>query len=152
MSPAPDRPSEAEASAPARAFRHTRRVAFAETDMAGVVHFSCYLKYMEEAEHAMWRDAGLSIVPDDAEIGFPRVAASVEYHAPLRFEDVFQVDVRIEKLSRRSITYAFVVSRGETRIATGAVTAVCVRHGPEMRAIDIPAAIVRRLSPATAAS
>jgi YbgC/YbaW family acyl-CoA thioester hydrolase len=73
-------------------------VAFAETDMAGVVHFSCYLKYMEEAEHAMWRDAGLSIVPDDAEIGFPRVAASVEYHAPLRFEDVFQVDVRIEKL------------------------------------------------------
>lgn len=137
---------------PARSFRYTRRVEFAETDMAGVVHFSCYLKYMEEAEHAMWRDAGLSIVPDDADIGFPRVAASVEYHAPLRFEDVFEVEVRIEKLSRRSIAYAFVVSRGETRIATGSVTAVCVRHRPEMRAIDIPADIVSRLSPASAAS
>jgi len=152
MSPAPDRPEETGASAPARTFRYTRRVEFAETDMAGVVHFSCYLKYMEEAEHALWRDAGLSIVPPDRDLGFPRITASVEYHAPLRFEDVFDVDVRIEKLSRRSITYAFVITRGEKRIATGSVTAVCVRHHPEMRAVDIPADIVSRLSPATAAS
>jgi YbgC/YbaW family acyl-CoA thioester hydrolase len=152
MSPAPDRPEESGASAPARPFRYTRRVEFAETDMAGVVHFSCYLRYMEEAEHAMWRDAGLSIVPADADVGFPRVAAAVEYHAPLRFEEAFEVHVRIETLSKRSLTYGFVIWRGETRIATGTITAVCVRRHPEMRAMDIPADIVSRLSPSTAAS
>ncbi|HCE02754.1 MAG TPA: acyl-CoA thioesterase, partial [Acidobacteria bacterium] len=42
-------------------FRLTRRVQFYETDSAGIVHFSVFFRYMEEAEHAMWRAAGLSI-------------------------------------------------------------------------------------------
>src|SRR6185295_6570825 len=58
-------------------YRLKRRVLFYETDLAGIVHFSCYFRYMEEAEHALWRQAGLSIAPKGAEIGFPRVAASL---------------------------------------------------------------------------
>src|SRR5689334_6065032 len=42
-------------------FRYTRRVQFSETDMAGIVHFSAYFRFMEEAEHALWRAAGVSI-------------------------------------------------------------------------------------------
>ena len=42
-------------------FRYSRRVQFAETDLAGIVHFSWMFRYMEEAEHALWRAAGLSI-------------------------------------------------------------------------------------------
>ena len=42
-----------------------RRVQF-ETDMAGVVHFSWYFRYMEEAEHALWREAGLSMASPGA--------------------------------------------------------------------------------------
>ena len=42
-------------------FRYTRKVFFYETDLAGVVHFSCYFRYMEEAEHALWRAAGLTV-------------------------------------------------------------------------------------------
>ena len=56
-------------------FLYSRRVQFYETDLAGMVHFSWYLRYMEEAEHAMWREAGISILPADSELGFPRVAA-----------------------------------------------------------------------------
>ena len=40
-------------------FRYTRRVQFSETDLAGIAHFSTYFRYMEEAEHALWRAAGL---------------------------------------------------------------------------------------------
>jgi acyl-CoA thioesterase FadM len=40
---------------------------------------------MEEAEHALWRAAGLSIATVDEEIGWPRIAAAFDYHAPLRF-------------------------------------------------------------------
>ena len=42
-------------------FRYSRRVQFAETDLAGIVHFSMFFRYMEEAEHALWRAAGLTI-------------------------------------------------------------------------------------------
>ena len=41
-------------------YRLKRRVQFYETDMAGIVHFSWFFRYLEEAEHAMWREAGLT--------------------------------------------------------------------------------------------
>ena len=75
-------------------YRLKRRVQFYETDMAGIVHFSWFFRYLEEAEHAMWRDAGLSIV-GGKDIGWPRVEASFEFHRPLRFEDEFEVHLRI---------------------------------------------------------
>lgn len=130
---------------PISEFRYTRRVQFAETDLAGVVHFSWHFRYMEEAEHAMWREAGLSIAPP-GEAGFPRVAAAVDFHAPLRFEDVFEVHVRIEAITRRSITYAHTITRDGTRIATGTMTAVAVRKDPEMRAVEIPEEIAARFA------
>ena len=128
-------------------YRLRRRVQFYETDLAGVVHFSWYLRYMEEAEHAMWRAAGLSIAPRDSEMGFPRVSASVNFHAPLRFEEEFEVQIRIESISKRSLKYACEVMRGPTRIASGTMVAACVKHEADrMQAIDIPDDIVARLS------
>ena len=75
-------------------YRLTRRVQFYETDAAGIVHFSCYFRYMEEAEHALWRAAGLSIHADDSDIGWPRVRASCDFHRALRFEQEFEVTIR----------------------------------------------------------
>jgi len=132
---------------PLSEYRYHRRVQFAETDMAGVVHFANFLRYMEEAEHALWREAGLSIVPPGSEIGFPRVAASVEFHAPLYFEDEFEVHIRVAAISRRSIRYVSTIMRGDTKIASGTVTAVCVRNSPRpMRAIDLPGDIAGRFA------
>ena len=120
-------------------FRYRRRVQFYETDQAGVVHFSWYLRYLEEAEHALWRAAGLSIAPPGSPVGFPRVAATIDFHAPLHFEDEFEVLLRIDAMSRRTIRYAGTIVRGETKIASGTMTAVCVRHDPPaMTAVEIP--------------
>jgi acyl-CoA thioester hydrolase len=127
-------------------FRYRRLIQFAETDAAGIVHFSWYLRYMEEAEHAMWRAAGLSVAPTGSPLGFPRVAASVEFLAPLRFEDEIETCVRVEALGKRSIKYSYTITRGDTNIATGAMTAVCVRtHPAPMRAVDIPEEIASKL-------
>ena len=127
-------------------FRYRRRVQFYETDLAGIVHFSWYLRYMEEAEHAMWRAAGLSIAPPDGEVGFPRVSASVEFLAPLRFEEEFEVVVRIDALTKRSIRYACTIERGDVTVATGIMTAVCVdKRKKPMQAVQIPDEIVNRL-------
>jgi len=127
--------------------RYHRRVQFAETDMAGVVHFSYFLRYMEEAEHALWRAAGLSIASSGSNIGFPRVAVSIEYHAPLYFEDEFEVHVRITAISRRSIRYESVMTKGGTKVASGTITSVCVQNTPApMRSIDLPADVVSKLA------
>jgi YbgC/YbaW family acyl-CoA thioester hydrolase len=128
-------------------YRLRRRVQFYETDLAGVVHFSWYLRYMEEAEHAMWRAAGLSIAPRRSPMGFPRVSATVNFHAPLFFEDEFEVQIRVESISKRSLKYACEILRGPTRISSGTMVAACVTHDAgRMEAIDIPDDIVARLS------
>ena len=128
-------------------FIYRRRVHFAETDLAGIAHFSTFFRYMEEAEHALWRAAGLSIARAGEETGWPRVAAAFEYKAPLRFEDEFDVTVRIEKVSKRSIQYGFTITRGETIIGQGTMTSVAVRYGPRdtITPIDVPGEVSARL-------
>src|SRR5262245_8148605 len=131
-----------------REFIYHRRVQFYETDVAGIVHFSCYPRYMEEAEHEMWRAAGLSIKPAGTDLGFARVSVSIEFHAPLYFEEEFDVAVRIESMSRRTIKYACSITRDDVKIATGTMAAVCVRRGPgeAFKAVEIPEEIVKKLS------
>jgi acyl-CoA thioester hydrolase len=123
-----------------------RRVQFYEVDSAGIVHFSWFFRYMEEAEHALWREAGLSIAPAGSEIGFPRVSTSFDFHRPLRFEDQFEVRIQITALKPKTIQYACMVTKTGERIATGALTIACVRKGPNhtMAAIPIPEEIASR--------
>ena len=129
------------------AHRLRRRVQFYETDVAGIVHFSWFYRYMEEAEHALWREAGLSIAAPDAEVGFPRVAASFKFHRPLHFEEEFDVHLRIVEIAHKTIRYEAQIRRGHTSVATGSLTVACVskRHGEPMKAIPIPRDIVERL-------
>ena len=119
--------------------RLRRRVQFYETDVAGIVHFSWFYRYMEEAEHALWREAGLSIYRAGSEIGWPRVAASFEFYRPLRFEDEFDVHVRIAEMTRRTIRYTCTIGKDDVTIAEGAMTIACVRrNGHEIKSADIP--------------
>jgi len=128
------------------AFTYRRRVQFPETDATGIVHFTNFFKYVEEAEHAMWRSVGLSIAHRDAAIGWPRVAASFDYKRPLRFEDEFDVHIRIAEMTKKTIRYAAELRMGDETLATGSLTIICVRRAPgePMRATDIPNEIAAR--------
>jgi YbgC/YbaW family acyl-CoA thioester hydrolase len=126
-------------------------VQFYETDAAGIVHFSNYFRYMEEAEHELWRSVGLSVSEPGAEIGWPRVNATFDYQRPLRFEDEFEMQIRVEALSRRTIRFACDVTMNGEAIGTGQLTVVCVRKRPDggMHAVEIPSEIAVRLRPET---
>lgn len=127
------------------------------------MHFSNFFRYMEEAEHALWRAAGMSISPSlatgspvsfggetvasEGGPGFPRIAASIDFKTPLRFEDEFDVLVSIEAVSARTIKYAHEIVRGSDPICTGTVTAVCVRRDVNgaVKAVEVPADVLQRL-------
>lgn len=103
-----------------------RRVYFYECDGAGIVHFSNYFRYMEEAEHALWRAAGISVASRGTNIGLPRVSAAFDYHRPLRFEDEFDARIRIVSIQEKSMRYVCTLTKGDEKIATGTITVVCV--------------------------
>lgn len=131
-------------------FRYQRRVQFAETDLAGIAHFAMLFRYMEEAEHALWRAAGLSIAKSGENVGWPRVAASLDFRSPLRFEDEFEVHVSIEKISRSSIVYRHVIMKGDTLVAEGTMTTVHVdkKPGETLKSAEIPKPIIDALQAA----
>ena len=126
---------------------YKRRVEFAETDAAGMVHFSIFFRYMEEAEHAVWRRAGMDIYANHEERSWPRIAAAFDFKAPLRFQDEFEVRTAIGAVSRSTIQWAHTLVRGDVVIGNGTVTAVYVakhRDG-SMKSEAIPAEITLRL-------
>ena len=123
----------------------TRRVAFAETDMAGIVHFANFYRYMEEAEHAFFRSLGRSVnerQPDGSIFGWPRVAASCNFKAPAFYEDVLEIHAIVERIGVKSLTMRYEFFRGETPIAKGSMKIVCCvfRPGEPMTSIPIPPA------------
>ncbi len=135
-------------------FRLNRRVQFHETDAAGIVHFSVFFRYMEEAEHGLWRAAGLSIAPPGARVGFPRVAASFDFLSPLRFEDEFEVLLQVTRKSTRSLSYRATITKGGDTAARGTLTIACVAKEPgqPMRSTPIPTDIASRFAVAAAAA
>jgi acyl-CoA thioester hydrolase len=110
-------------------FRDRRVVEFADTDMAGIVHFANFFRFMEAAEHAYLRACGLSVfhVFDGQTVTFPRVSSSCDYLRPARFADVLEVEVRVARIGRTSVQYAFTFYKGDEEVARGQITAVLCR-------------------------
>jgi YbgC/YbaW family acyl-CoA thioester hydrolase len=131
-------------------FTLSHRVEFAETDMAGIVHFANYFRMMENAEHAFFRSLGFTVHGHEAgtTIGWPRVNTSCEFFKPLRFEEVVDIHLLVAEVRTRSIRYGFRFWKDEdgqrTEVARGNVTAVCTtvdKTTGKLRAVPIPDAI-----------
>lgn len=127
----------------ASSFETTRRVEFCETDMAGIVHFANFYRWMEQVEHDFFRSLGLTIVkhlPDGSTIGWPRVTAQCRFESPARYEDVLTVRLTVQRIGVKSITYDVVITNGDRTIARGSMKTVCciVRPGQPMQSLEIP--------------
>jgi YbgC/YbaW family acyl-CoA thioester hydrolase len=134
-------------------YKVQRRVEFADTDMAGLMHFSNFFRFMETAEHGFFRSLGFSVVMTQTEppVSWPRVHASCDYSKPVRFEDLVEVHLLVKKKSSRTLTYEFRFSKidGEAseEIAKGTVTAVCVNRDAsgKIHAVHIPAEFAEKI-------
>jgi len=132
-------------------FSILRRIQFAETDMAGIAHFSNFFKMMEEVEHAFFRSVGLSVSMqhDGMHVGWPRVSASCEFYGPVRFEDEVELRLRVVKLGDKSFGYEVDFLLQGRQMALGKTTSVCceLRADGTMKSIPIPPSIREKLDP-----
>ncbi len=135
-------------------FLFRRRVEFADTDVAGIMHFSNFFRFMEVAEHAFYRSLGFSVHPfkhseggNGPHVGWPRVQASAEFRLPLHFEEEVEIELLVEELRTKSVKYFFQfwkhpdVPAERVIAATGRFTVVCVSFDAEtrrMKAVAIP--------------
>ena len=148
-------------------FLYRRRVEFADTDVAGIMHFSNYFRFMEVTEHAFYRHIGMSIHPfggvaDDASqgdaVGWPRVHASADFRLPLRFEEEAEIELLVEEIRKKTIHYVFRFwknpdSEERSLAATGRFTVISVTFDTEtrrMKAVAIPDGLREKICAAPA--
>lgn len=146
-------------------FSIRKRVEFADTDVAGIMHFSNFFRFMEVCEHAFIRSLEFSVHPPgigsnspatEVKVGWPRVHVSCDYRKALKFEEEVEIELVVEGVSKRTVDYRFSFwkdpqgnGNGERILAaTGAFTVLCVGwdgEDGEMRAAEIPADIREKL-------
>tara|TARA_Y100001934_G_C12076455_1_gene642642 strand:- start:107 stop:544 length:438 start_codon:yes stop_codon:yes gene_type:complete len=140
----------------ATTFSMTRTVEFAETDMAGIVHFTNFYRWMEVCEHEFLRSLGLSVDTHTVEgrVGWPRVKTSCRFKRPLRFEDEVTLTLTVKELRDRSIVYAFDFHKtedGETILAAhGETIAACCLFDfktQTLAPIPIPNEFLEKMTP-----
>lgn len=96
-------------------FRMTRPVRFADIDHAGIVYFARFFDYfhvtLEEFLQARIGSRAYVDLLDRERVGFPSVRTECRFVSPLRFGDIMEVELAIERMGRSSITFAFRVYR-----------------------------------------
>jgi len=124
---------------------YRRRVEFRDTDAAGIVHFSVFFAYMEQAEHDLWRTLGTSVVhrTESETLSWPRVSAKCDYKVAIRFEDEIDIGVQVKKIGNKSLTFGFDFQRGNDQIAVGEMSTVCcqIEQNRKMNSVPIPDSI-----------
>ncbi|MEO1982311.1 MAG: thioesterase family protein [Fuerstiella sp.] len=111
--------------------------------MAGIVHFSNFYRWMEQAEHEFFRSLGLTIAnhqPDGTTLGWPRVTATCRFESPARYEDVLEVKLMVQRIGVKSLTYDVHFTIGDRAVAKGTMKTVCcsMARDQPLRSIVIP--------------
>jgi acyl-CoA thioester hydrolase len=96
-------------------FAHRQRVRFGETDLQGVVYYANYLVFAEVGRVAYLRELGILYERDLLARGldFTIGEARVRYHAPLRFDDEYDIKVRVGDIRHSSWTFEYAIDRAD---------------------------------------
>ena len=120
-------------------FTIRQRVRFNETDMQGVVYYANYLVYAEVGRAAYLKHLGLRYSDLlDRGVDFTIGEASVRYHAPLRYDDEFDIRVRVGQIRRVSWSFEYAVDRADGQRCADMTTVQVVFDRSNMKAARVP--------------
>ena len=125
--------------------RMTVRVYYEDTDLAGIVYYANYLKFIERGRSDWVRDLGIDQGRLKAETGLVFAVRHIEadFLSPARFDDVLDVETEPVRVGGARIVVAQRVRRGAELLFEATVTlAILTETG---RAGRLPAEYRQRL-------
>ncbi len=121
--------------------RLTIRVYYEDTDMAGVVYYANYLRFIERGRTEALRDLGVdqTALKRDRGLVFVVRRLTIDYLAPALFDDLLEVRTRVTRLRGASLEMAQEVRRGDACLSRAAVTVACMDAAgrPQRRPGDV---------------
>ena len=145
--PAPRRPAGPRAGAGRVTHRFAVRVYYEDTDLAGVVYYANYLRFIERGRSEMLRALGIDqLALREAGLVFVVRRLLADYLAPARLDDLLTVETEVIRTGGARAELAQRVLRGaEPLFAAEVVLAVATLAG---RAARLPREVRAALAPA----
>ncbi len=122
------------------------RVYYEDTDLAGVVYYANYLRFIERGRSEFLRAAGIdqAALKRDEGAAFVVRRLTADYLAPARFDDLLEVTTGIAALRGASVEMAQQVRRGGDVLFSARVTVACI--GADGRPRRLPEPLRRAFS------
>jgi acyl-CoA thioester hydrolase len=121
------------------------RVYYEDTDLAGIVYYANYLRFIERARSEMVRAAGIDqTVMKSAGIVFAVRRLEADYLSPARYDDMIEVRTILGTLKAASFEMVQEVWRGDTQLFCARVQVAVVSD--QGRAARLPAELRARIA------
>ena len=123
------------------------RVYYEDTDLAGIVYYANYLKFIERGRTEWVRALGVDQAALKREEGVVFAVRRVEadYLKPARFDDLLTVTTDLVEVGGARIVLDQAVLRGAERLFQARVVLVCLSDAGA--AVRVPAAVRAKLVP-----
>lgn len=108
-------------------FQVKYKVAFRDIDMHGVLHHSNYYYYCEKARIELLEASGLpynSVM--DMGLGLVLVESKLKYFAPVKFDDLLEINLGVDDLGRTSFKILYSIEVAGKKVSEGHTHHVCV--------------------------
>jgi acyl-CoA thioester hydrolase len=114
----------------ARVFESRVRAQWCDVDVAGIVYFAAYWRFVERAEMDLFRELGFPYDRVFQDYGFwlPRIRCEAEYHAPAIMDDWLRLRTHVERVGVSSVRWKTVVFNERSGVpgAEFALTVACI--------------------------
>lgn len=123
------------------------RVYYEDTDLAGIVYYANYLKFIERGRSDWLRDLGLDqrALKEDQGLVFAVRRVEADYLAPARFEDMLDVTTDLTEARPARLILTQEVLRDGATLFRAIVTIVCLDASG--RPVRLPDELRRVLAP-----
>ena len=110
------------------AHRWQVRVYYEDVDLAGIVYYANYLRYIERARSEWVRDLGIdqTRLKDDRGLVFAVRRVEADYLAPARFDDLLDIETRLQRRGAARVVLRQEIRRDETLLFSAVVTLVAL--------------------------
>jgi len=117
------------------------RVYYEDTDLAGIVYYANYLKFIERARSEFVRGLGIdqSVLKDRDGLVFAVRRVEADYLSPAKFDDQLDVETAVLSVSGARLVLKQDVKRDETVLFSADVTLIALKE--DGRAARLPANI-----------
>lgn len=121
------------------------RVYYEDTDLAGIVYYANYLKFIERGRSDWLRDLGIDqVAMKDGGHVFAVRRIEADYLRPARFDDLLAVETRLVQMTAARIVVDQTVRRGDEALFAARVTLACLDDAG--RPVRLPRALAHALA------